>query len=214
MKIADGFRMDTRSGVQWTVAFFFMVAGFGSAVSAGPTFIYGGDFDLPIPAADAPMSKFGKGWMDDAVIEIPDHFTIYDLDVGITLTHTSVFDLQIFLQSPAGTLLCLNMYNLDEFFKGEDYTQTIFDDEADLPIEEGQPPFTGRFRPRSPAQLSVFDGQDIYGPWRLKIYDQWFADTGNLESFEVMITIAEPATATLLMLGVAFVALLKLRWGC
>ncbi|MHC4488098.1 MAG: proprotein convertase P-domain-containing protein [Planctomycetota bacterium] len=203
--------MNARSSVQWIVAFFFMAAGIGSSVFAGPTVIYGGVFDLPIPAPDDPQSKYGRGWMDDAVIEIGDHFTIYDLDVGITLTHTSVFDLQIFLQSPAGTLLCLNMYNFDEFFEGEDYKDTIFDDEADHPIEEGQPPFTGRFRPRSPAQLSVFDGQDVYGPWRLKIYDQWYADTGNLESFEVRVTICEPGISTLLILGVAFVVLLKPR---
>ena len=204
--------MNARSSVQWIVAFFFMAAGFGSPVFAGPTVIYGGDFDLPIPAPDDPQSEYGRGWMDDAVIEIHDHFTIYDLDVGITLTHTKVFDLQIFVESPAGTRLCLNMYNpLYEYFEGEDYKDTIFDDEADLPIEEGQPPFTGRFRPRSPAQLSVFDGQDTFGQWKLQIYDAYYYDTGNLERFEVMITICEPGTATLLILGAAFVALFKPR---
>ena len=203
--------MNARSSVQWIVAFFFMAAGFSYPVFAGPTIIYGGDFDLPIPAPDDPQSEYGRGWMDDAVIEIGDHFTIYDLDVGITLTHTKVFDLQIFVQSPAGTSLCLNMYNFDEFFEGEDYEDTIFDDEAALPIEEGQPPFTGRFRPRSPAKLSVFDGQDNFGQWKLQIYDAYYYDTGTLESFEVMITIAEPATVTLLMLGVAFLALFKPR---
>jgi len=201
--------MNARSSVQWIVAFFFMAAGFSYPVFAGPTIIYGGDFDLPIPAPDDPQSEYGRGWMDDAVIEIGDHFTIYDLDVGITLTHTKVFDLQIFVQSPAGTSLCLNMYNFDEFFEGEDYEDTIFDDEAALPIEEGQPPFTGRFRPRSPAKLSVFDGQDNFGQWKLQIYDAYYYDTGNFESFEVMITIAEPATVTLLMLGVGLVTLFR-----
>ena len=200
--------MNARSSVQWIVAFFFMAAGFGSPVFAGPTIIYGGDFDLRIPA-DPDSSK---GWMADAVIEIPDHFTIYDLDVGITLTHTSAFDLQIFIESPAGKKLCLNMYNpLYEYFEGEDYIQTIFDDEAQVPIEEAEPPFTGRFRPRSPAKLSVFDGQDTFGQWKLQIYDAYYYDTGNLESFEVMITICEPGTATLLILGAAFVALFKPR---
>jgi subtilisin-like proprotein convertase family protein len=203
--------MNMRSSVQWIVAFFFMAAGAGAPVFAGPTVIYGGDFDLPIPSPADPQSEYGRGWMDDAVIEILDHFTIYDLDVGITLTHTSVFDLQIFVQSPAGTLLCLNMYNFYEFFEGEDYENTIFDDEATVLIEEGQPPFTGRFRPRSPALLSVFDGQDTFGQWKLKVYDAYYYDTGNLESFEVMITIAEPATVTLLILGAAFVALFKPR---
>ncbi len=204
--------MNVRSSVQWIVAFFFMAVGFSSPVFAGQTFIYGGDFDLPIPAPDDPESEYGMGWMDDAVIEIPDHFTIYDLDVGITLTHTKVFDLQIFVESPAGTRLCLNMYNpLYEYFEGEDYKDTIFDDEADLSIEEGQPPFTGRFRPRSPAQLSVFDGQDTFGQWKLQVYDAYYADTGTFDRFEVMVTICEPGTATLLILGAAFVALFKPR---
>jgi hypothetical protein len=35
-----------------------------------------------------------------------------------------------------------------------------------------------------------------------------------LESFEVIITVCEPGTATLLILGVAFLALFKPRWGC
>jgi len=200
--------MNARSSVQWIVAFFFMAAGLGSPVFAGPTVIYGGNFDLRIPAE--PDSS--KGWMDDAVIEIGDHFTIYDLDVGITLTHTEVFDLQIFIESPAGTLLCLNMYNPSyEYFEGEDYIQTIFDDEAQVPIEEAEPPFTGRFRPRSPAQLSVFDGQDTFGQWKLQVYDAYYDDTGTFDSFEVMVTICEPGTATLLILGAAFVALFKPR---
>ncbi len=208
MEIADRFRMNMRSSVQWTVTFFFMAAGFSYPVFAGSIIIYGGDFDLQIPA-DPDDSR---GWMDDAVIEIGDHFTIYDLDVGITLTHTSVFDLQIFVESPAGTRLCLNMYNpLYEYFEGEDYKDTIFDDEADLSIEEGQPPFTGRFRPRSPAQLSVFDGQDTFGQWKLQVYDAYYADTGTFDRFEVMVTICEPGTATLLILGAAFVALFKPR---
>lgn len=202
--------MNARSSVQWIVAFFFMAAGVGSPVFAGPTVIYGGDFDLRIPA-DPDSSK---GWMDDAVIEIPDHLIIYDLDVGINLTHTHVFDLQIFLQSPAGTKICLNKYDLAEFFFGQDYTDTIFDDEALLSIKEGTAPFTGRFRPRSPAKLSVFDGQDTFGQWKLQIYDAYHSDTGNLESFEVMITICEPGTATLLILGAAFVALFKPRCDC
>jgi len=204
--------MKARSSVQWIVAIFFMAAGFNSTLFAGPTLIYGGDFDLPIPALDDPMSEYGKGWMDDAVIEIPDHFTIYDLDVGISVTHTKVFDLQIFIESPGGTRLCLNMYNpLYEYFEGEDYIQTIFDDEAEVAIEDAEPPFTGRFRPRSPTQLLVFDGQDTFGQWKLQIYDAYYADTGNLKSFEVIITIAEPATATLLILGVGLVTLFRPR---
>ena len=129
---------------------------------------YGGQYDLRIPAG----VDNSKGWMLDAVINVPDHFDVYDVDVRISLTHTKAFDLRIFLQSPAGTRICLNRYDpFTEYFEGENYTQTLFDDEAEIPISQAQPPFTGRFRPREPYRLSAFDGQDCFGLWRLQIYD-------------------------------------------
>lgn len=202
--------MDIRSAVQWLVAILSVLMGFCVSAFAGPTYVCSGHFDLRIPA-DPDNSK---GWMADAIIEITDHFTIGDLDVGITLRHTNVFDLQLFLQSPVGTTLGLNMYNLDEYFKGEDYIQTIFDDEAEIPVEEDKPPFTGRFRPRAGNLLGIFDGQDAYGPWRLLIYDAYYADTGNLNTFELIFTIPAPPAAGLLIFGVGLVALLRpcTRW--
>lgn len=178
--------------IQWIAVVVGVVLGLGITVSASPVRTYGGSFDLRIPA-DPNNTNATRGWMDDAIIEIPDHFTIADLDISITVTHTKVFDLKIFLQSPAGTRLCLNMYNFDEYFDGENYTQTVFDDEAEIPIEQAQPPFTGQFRPESGTLLSSFDGQDAFGAWRLQIYDAYYADTGDLEHFELMIWEKIPA---------------------
>ncbi|HIJ54092.1 MAG TPA: hypothetical protein HPP66_13220 [Planctomycetes bacterium] len=206
--------MDARSAMQWIVAILVVVVGVSFPVFAGPVHIYGGDFNLPIPKLDSSDPYISKGWMGDAVIEIPDHFTIHDLDVRISITHTNVFDLQIFLQSPAGSRLCLNMYNpFDEFFEAANYTQTIFDDEAETAIEQAEPPFTGCFRLIEPYKLSEFDGEDAYGSWRLQIYDAWAWDTGTLDSFEFIITTPEPATAILLILGASLVTLFKPRRG-
>jgi murein DD-endopeptidase MepM/ murein hydrolase activator NlpD/subtilisin-like proprotein convertase family protein len=166
------------------------VTGNSASISTYTICQYGGDFNLRIPA-DPNNTNTTRGWMDNAVIQIPDHFTIADLDISITVTHTKVFDLQIFLQSPAGTRLCLNSYNLDEYFNGENYTQTVFDDEAEIPIEQALPPFTGQFRPESGTLLSSFDGQDAFGGWRLQIYDCWFADMGTLDNFQLVVNRAE-----------------------
>ncbi|UCG60278.1 MAG: proprotein convertase P-domain-containing protein [Phycisphaerales bacterium] len=167
-----------------------------------PVHVYSGLFDLRIPA-DPDSSK---GWMSDAVIEVPDHLGIVDLDIGITLTHTKVLDLQIFVESPSAERLCLNMYNpFDEYFEGEDYIQTIFDDEAGTPIEEATPPFTGRFSPLSPGRLDVFDDEDAFGLWRLQIYDAFYADVGQLDSFQLLITVPEPATVVLFLVGTVWV---------
>lgn len=197
---------------QRIVAIFALVAGFTLVVSASPVHIYGGDFNLRIPA-DPNNTNTTKGWMDNAIIEISDHFPIADLDVGVSLTHSKVFDLQLYLQSPTGTRLCLNMYNVDEYFNGENYTLTVFDDEAELSIEQGQPPFIGRFRPEPGNLLAIFDGLDAYGSWRLQINDMYYADSGVLDRFELIITIPEPTTALLLALGVVLMHLRKSRLG-
>lgn len=174
--------------------------------STDPVRTYGGEFDLEIPAD----SDDSQGWMVDAVIEVPDNFTIEDLDVAISLTHDNVFDLQIILESPSGTTATLNIYNpSEEYIEGEDYIDTIFDDEAEIPIGQAEPPFPGRYQPEDP--LSVFDGENAQGIWRLHIYDAYYADTGSLESVELMITILEPATAILLIFGVGFATLIRPR---
>ncbi len=206
--------MDAHKTVERIVAIVLIVAGVSFPVFAGPVYIYGGQFDLPIPKPDSVDPGISKGWMADALIEITDHFIVSDLDIRINITHTKVFDLQLFLQNPAGTRLCLNMYNpFDEYFDGEDYIQTIFDDEAEVSIKEGEAPFTGLFRPIEPYKLSDFDGEDTFGPWRLQIYDAFYADTGTLDSFELIITTPEPATAILLLLGTGLIILLNPRRG-
>lgn len=200
--------MGARTTLQWIVVIIAVLKGFCFSAFAGPVYTYGGEFDLLIPAD----SNDSKGWMADAVIEIPEHFTIDDLDVGISLTHESVFDLQIIIESPSGTTAILNAYNpFEEYFEGEDYIGTIFDDEAAISIGQAEPPFIGRYRPKE--SLSVFDGEDAYGLWRLRIYDAYYADTGSLDSFELIITVPEPATAALLLLGTGFMTLLRPRRG-
>lgn len=201
--------MDSCSAVQRIVAILVIVAGACGGVYAGPVYTYRGDFDLRIPAEP----NGSQGWMAEAIIDVPHHFTIHDIDVGISLTHTNVFDLQIFLQSPAGIMLCLNMYDFREYFEGANYTNTIFDDEAEVPIEQAEPPFTGRFRPRTGNLLEVFDGRDSFGLWCLQIYDAFYADTGTLNSFELIFTVPEPATTTLLTLGAGLLLMLKPRRG-
>jgi len=200
--------MEARRRARWTVAILWGVGAFCLPVFADEVYKYKGEFNLQIPA-DPDSSK---GWMADAVIEIDCHLTILDLDVGINLTHSNVFDLQISLQSPDGTTLSLNAYDPDkEFFKGADYSQTIFDDEAQISIDQAQPPFTGRFRPNNGSLLEIFDGQDAFGPWQLQIYDAYYHDTGTLESFELTIATPEPATVVLLTLGTGCAALLRPR---
>lgn len=211
--------MNTRNAVQRIVEILVITAMTSySSVSANTVHIYSGDFDLPIPALDDPDREYGRGRMTDAVIEIPDHFTIHDIDVSVGLTHGSFFDLQIILQSPAGTNVALNLAgNLTFIVRGEDGSLTavggsaqfVFDDEAELTIEQATKPFTAPYRPA--WSLSSFDDEDAYGLWELHIHDWWQADTGTLNHFELIVSTPEPTTAILLILGIALIRLQRHR---
>ena len=211
--------MDARKTVQWIVAIC-IVAELSVPGLSATVYTYKNDYNLSIPSPDDPESEYGKGWMNDAVIDITDHIVISDLDVSITFEHESLFDLQVLLQSPAGTNVVLNVAgNLAFIVRDEDGRLTsvggsgqwCFDDEAELSIVEATEPFVGSFRPA--WSLSAFDGEDAYGFWRLRIYDAFYADAGYLSGVDIMITVPEPATAMFLIFGAGFAILFKSRRG-
>jgi subtilisin-like proprotein convertase family protein len=207
--------MEVRKVVQRIVAIL-VLAEASFPVFADPVYTYSNHLNLPIPSLDAPEREYGRGWMTDAIIDATDHFIISDLNVSVTLEHESLYDLQILMQSPAGTNVVLNLAgNLAFIVRGEDGRLTsvggsgqwVFDDEAELSIEDVTEPFFGSFRPV--WNLSLFDGEDAYGLWRLRIYDAFYDDIGCLNSVEVTITAPEPVTAVFLMLGMGFVAMFR-----
>ena len=172
-----------------------------TAAHADVVCTYSRSFSLRIPASDPAT----KGWMTDAVIDVPAHLIITDVDVSIDLTHSKVFDLQVYLESPSGSTVLLNMYDPDtEYFNGEDNQGTQFDDEATRSIEQGSAPFAGTYRPL--GSLSVFDGQDAYGSWRLSVCDAYYLNTGRFTNFTLEITVPEPATVAFLTLGLLLTA--------
>jgi hypothetical protein len=203
--------METRTAVKWIETVVIILAGAWPLCPCnGAVVVYGGPFDLPIPAPDAPGAELGQGLMHDAIIKITDHIIIDDIDVMLNIQHTSAFDLQITLKNPAGSVCRLTSPDISNFFLGADYIATVFDDKADTPIEQGRPPFTGRFRPLQGYSLTAFTGRDAFGTWRLKIYDAYEYDTGRLTSFQLIITTSapEPGSMAILILGIGIAAIL------
>jgi len=186
-----------------------VVPGFVRGNSTNLVYTYGGQFNLRIPS----NSSESRGWMQDAVIFVPDHIVIWDLDVLVNIRHTAAFDLQVSLRGPSGRVVNLAAGEPREgYYKGQDYAGTRFDDEAQTPVEDARPPFTGSFRPRQ--KLEAFDGRDAYGTWTLEIYDAFYGDVGCLDSFTLIITgppredgttIPSPAAGPLAFLGAAVV---------
>ncbi len=168
--------------------------------STAAVLVYGQDFNLAIPSDGNTF-----GWMQDAVITVPHHIMVGDIDIAVTISHAKAFDLKISLISPKGTQVYLTSYDVNDYFEGENYTTTIFDDEATVAIEDGFAPFTGRFRPDDQYRLSSFDGEDAYGQWQLRVEDRYDANIGRLERFELHITVPEPVSILLLTAGAVLI---------
>jgi subtilisin-like proprotein convertase family protein len=126
-----------------------------------------------------------------------------DLDVVLNITHTFAADLDITLQSPAGTVVTLTTDNgggNDDVFNG-----TTWDDDAN---PSGQVPYTSNnglttdqtytnlvvATPLVPEEaMAAFIGEDPNGTWTITISDDLAGDGGSLNSWTLNITTASCA---------------------
>lgn len=114
-----------------------------------------------------------------AVNELMD---LTDVKVRLSITHTWVEDLTISLISPKGTIIILSRENGGD---GKNFTNTIFDDAATIPIASGTAPFTGSYKPDT--ALSNLFGESAFGNWQLKVADGWNEDGGSLQNWTLTI---------------------------
>lgn len=121
-------------------------------------------------------------------ITIGQDLNISDLNVRVNITHTYDQDLWIWLRGPDGTEVDLVIYRGGS---GDNFTNTVFDDQAARSITEGVAPFSGSFRPDNsyaPETLSAYNGKNARGTWTLYVYDSHRLDSGRLNSWSLIIT--------------------------
>lgn len=111
-------------------------------------------------------------------LNVADGLTVLDVDARLNINHPFVGQLQVFLESPAGTRVELvNGAGVPVNTPAANFRNTVFSDEATQSITAGLPPFTGTFRtqnaanPQNPELLSAFDGESAQGTWVLEIID-------------------------------------------
>jgi len=138
-------------------------------------------------------------------IFVPIEGSIIDIDLALNIEHTSICDLQIYLQSPAGTRVCINSYDVSGVNKFEpnraNFYWTIFDAESPFSINSGKPPYTGLYRPNGPDSLTDFYNQQSFGTWQVRIKDAVLADTGTFKGVRLDFHI-NPEPSTILLFGV------------
>jgi uncharacterized repeat protein (TIGR01451 family) len=134
------------------------------------------------PSTDTPIAIVDNTTFN-SVLTVTDDDTVLDVDVRLNITHTYDGDLDIFLIGPDSTRVELTS---DNGGTGENFVDTIFDDEATTPITGGSAPFTGSFQPE--GSLAALDGQSAAGTWTLEVTDDAGADQGELVSWDLILT--------------------------
>lgn len=113
---------------------------------------------------------------------------IIDLNVKLDISHTRTGELRIILKGPDNTSVLLSDRNGGE---GDNYTNTVFDDQAFAAITEGTPPYTGNFRPQ--FALEAFTGKPASGIWQLRVNDGGTGNTGTLNNWCLQFLYPDPA---------------------
>ena len=151
-----------------------------------------------------------------STINVAQAALVQDVNVTVNISHGADGDLALSLLTPtnATVSLCANRGG-----SANNFTATVFDDEAASPISAGAPPFTGSFRPETP--LSVADGLSSSGSWRLKVVDSSSTDIGTINNWSLKLTLPSgtcpatnpPAPATALTASSIAGGGVHLAWG-
>jgi subtilisin-like proprotein convertase family protein len=125
-----------------------------------------------------------------STIAVADTSIVQDVNVTVNITHTYDHDLTLSLTTPANTPITLAAARGGS---SNNFTNTVFDDEAALPISSGSAPFTGSFRPEQ--LLASADGLSGAGNWRFKVVDGASQDTGTINNWTLKLTYPDLACA-------------------
>jgi len=119
-----------------------------------------------------------------SVINILDDFAVTDVNISIDLTHTWLWDLQIFLIAPGGAEVLVYDRSCGSSGEQRQNINAIFDDEAaEVVCDNVIPAISGITK--SHNLLSAFNGLSTFGDWTLKVVDNAPADVGILNNWSI-----------------------------
>lgn len=117
-----------------------------------------------------------------SIINMNQNAVITDVNIILNIEHTWDADLEVKLIAPDATEIILFE---DIGSNGDNFTNTILDDDASTVISDEEAPFTGSFSPV--GNLSDLNGLMSGGDWTLYINDDANGDGGNLLDWSIQI---------------------------
>lgn len=132
-------------------------------------------------------------------IQVDESVIIGDLNVQLSITHSSTEQLDGYLISPDGQRI--------ELFAGvggadDHFDRTVFDDEAGVNITQSRPPFRGDFQPgaiiKKQPGLGSFRGKNLQGLWQLMIRSSRSDRSGMLHDWALIVKPDQNAIDTML----------------
>lgn len=118
----------------------------------------------------------------ESIITITNDVVISDVNVTVNIDHNWITDIDMKLVGPDGTEVILAN---DVGGSADDMVNTVFDDQATDPIDDGSAPFTGSWQPQ--GSLADFNGKSSLGDWTLVVNDDEDAIGGTLLDWSIEI---------------------------
>ncbi len=119
-----------------------------------------------------------------STINVQDDFPVTDVNVTIDITHTWIWDMQIYLKAPDGTEILIYDRSCGSSGVQRKNMDAIFDDAASSVVcNNADPAISGVTK--SDNQLSIFNGLSSLGDWEIKVVDNASGDVGTLNNWSI-----------------------------
>ncbi len=107
---------------------------------------------------------------------------IEEVIVSLDIDHTYTADLSVVLFAPSGKGITLVHRRGGS---GNNFRNTVFDENAEDSIRRARPPFNGTYKPE--GRLSLLKDEDANGVWTLVVSDFARRDGGSLNQWSISI---------------------------
>jgi len=141
--------------------------------------------------ASGPAVVIEPGVGASSLIQVSEDFPIADVNVRVSILHSGPAQLAAFLVSPSGRRVEL-FTGIGKKWKGSNFDNTLFDDDAKTSITAAIPPFRGPLKPEGAdsgekSGLTSYNGERSKGEWRLFIQADRSDRAGLLDSWSLVL---------------------------